>query len=595
MKNKISKKDLDKLIQSIGKPVIISHCSQQPLRMVNESDTGEVSDGKKSYILEGVFGVISDKPNNNGRIYDESEYLPHVKALRDEIQNRSLLGELDHPDPNIMGTPRMDTHLKYISHQILNIWYDKDRKYIMGRIKILPTMYGNIARTLVDEGIPIYISSRASGYVMKNQHVKINKIITYDLVAKPGFDEAVLNPVAEGVDHSHHNQSIFESYRDSTNEKRLWYEAQKGTNANASCIALNENVRIYGLFEGSSDVEKKSDKNKDDAEVIGITSVYEVPEQIPDRPSMGIVPASEDPDPLTPGQLGTEEIVNAIADGFKKGVEELKNSGLLKDSEDDGIEISDAEPKILSGKALTDADMETPIIRRASVKYVNDLTDEEKRVENAKSLDEKANITMKRICSNTNNIISDIDTLMEKFDMEQSNIRNLQESHGWASALNDENLKMALCLDESSLENVSFFILSNGLFRNPNDPQIIRDLNEHFVQIIDMANPIVIKEETWLSKAPKIYREAFMNSPKPVRDGICETASILQFNSMNDILRFWSDTGIISEESILHEQMVERNRRMVKCMREVHREDTLDRRVNKNTELMERVRIAMER
>ena len=40
------------------------------------------------YVLEGIAAVFG-KENNNNRIYEESEYLPHLDYLKDKIaQNR---------------------------------------------------------------------------------------------------------------------------------------------------------------------------------------------------------------------------------------------------------------------------------------------------------------------------------------------------------------------------------------------------------------------------------------------------------------------------------------------------------------------------
>jgi hypothetical protein len=47
------------------------------------------------YLLEGIAAVFG-KENNNHRIYEENEYLPHLDYLQDKISQQRLLGELDH-------------------------------------------------------------------------------------------------------------------------------------------------------------------------------------------------------------------------------------------------------------------------------------------------------------------------------------------------------------------------------------------------------------------------------------------------------------------------------------------------------------------
>lgn len=144
-------------------------------------------DGK--YILEGVFTEIGVK-NNNNRIYDKSEVMPHLKALQEELKNNKLLGELDHP-------ASFDISLKNVSHVIESLEYDNATDTIRGRIRLLNTSAGKEAMALVDAGIPLHISSRAAGSVDNNNRVKIKKMFTYDLVAKPGFSNAQLERVNE--------------------------------------------------------------------------------------------------------------------------------------------------------------------------------------------------------------------------------------------------------------------------------------------------------------------------------------------------------------------------------------------------------------
>ena len=64
----------------------------------------------EDYVLEGIAAVFG-KENNNNRIYEENEYLPHLDYLKDKIAQKRLVGELDHPE-------KFDVSLKNISHII---------------------------------------------------------------------------------------------------------------------------------------------------------------------------------------------------------------------------------------------------------------------------------------------------------------------------------------------------------------------------------------------------------------------------------------------------------------------------------------------
>jgi hypothetical protein len=141
------------------------------------------------YVLEGVFTEIGVK-NNNQRVYDEKEVIPHVNELQKLCAGNKLLGELDHPKS-------FDISLKNASHVIEELHYDKEKKQVIGRIRLLNTEAGKNAMALVDAGVPLHISSRAAGIVESNGHVKIKKMFTYDLVATPGFSNAELKRVNE--------------------------------------------------------------------------------------------------------------------------------------------------------------------------------------------------------------------------------------------------------------------------------------------------------------------------------------------------------------------------------------------------------------
>jgi hypothetical protein len=152
-----------------------------------------ILEAKKSesddYVLEGIAAVFGQE-NNNNRIYEEKEYLPHLEYLKDKISQNRLVGELDHPE-------KFDVSLKNISHIITDLNYDKGNRELKIKVKLLDTPAGRIAKNLVDAGVPLSISSRAAGSVGNDKKVAIKKIFTYDLVADPGFKDAQLERVYE--------------------------------------------------------------------------------------------------------------------------------------------------------------------------------------------------------------------------------------------------------------------------------------------------------------------------------------------------------------------------------------------------------------
>ena len=130
------------------------------------------------------FGIT----NENGRSYQREDYINQIPYLKEKISKKMLMGELDHPQ-------NYDTSLKNVSHQITDIWYDSADDTVKVRLKLLNTFYGRIAKSLIDDGVQISISSRSAGKVSEDGVVSLFKIFTFDLVAEPGFAQAQLLPV----------------------------------------------------------------------------------------------------------------------------------------------------------------------------------------------------------------------------------------------------------------------------------------------------------------------------------------------------------------------------------------------------------------
>ena len=199
------------------------------------------------YVLEGTAAVFG-KENNNNRIYEEAEYLPHLNYLKDKIAQKRLVGELDHPE-------KFDVSLKNISHIITDLNHDKANREIKIKVRLLDTPAGQIAKKLVDAGVPLSISSRAAGAVGNDKKVQIKKIFTYDLVADPGFQDAQLERVYESAGYTF--QEFFEMRNNSVLSDLVCMNESLG-------LENESTVKIYKV-ENNEEFNKlvsKSDKNK---------------------------------------------------------------------------------------------------------------------------------------------------------------------------------------------------------------------------------------------------------------------------------------------------------------------------------------------
>ena len=210
-----------------------------------EASKETTSEGKE-YILKGIAAQFG-KENNNNRIYEEGEYLPHLDYLKDKIKQKRLVGELDHPE-------KFDISLNNVSHVVEDLMYNKDGRILEIKVRLLDTPAGQIAKRLVDAGVPLSISSRAAGNVGPDKKVQIKKIFTYDLVADPGFQDAQLERVYESAGFSH---------------DEVIYKRQKSVVHNLECVnesfglKNDDSMRIYNV-NGNEEFKKiiNKDKNK---------------------------------------------------------------------------------------------------------------------------------------------------------------------------------------------------------------------------------------------------------------------------------------------------------------------------------------------
>ncbi len=160
----------------------------KPVLIVENSVNALVKENKSTndYILSGVFTEF-DVMNRNERIYTSDKFIPCLEELNSRINSLGVVyGEFDHPDV-------FDTSLSRASHTIRSASYIKEHNRVDGEIRLLSTYWGKEAKSLVNDGCPLFVSSRAAGVTEANGIVSLKKLFTYDLVADPGFASAKMN------------------------------------------------------------------------------------------------------------------------------------------------------------------------------------------------------------------------------------------------------------------------------------------------------------------------------------------------------------------------------------------------------------------
>ncbi len=217
--------------------VLIVENVGEKLQVSNSSSAGT--------ILEGVCAVFGQM-NNNRRVYEKSEYLPHLSYLQDKITKRQLVGTVDHPQ-------HFEPKLSEASHIIEALSYDGgDKVHIKVRL-LENTPHGKLAKALLDGGVQLSVSSRAAGQVSESGYVKLQRIFTYDLVGEPGFTEAVLRKtVSESL------KSDFSMITESYNTmKENSYIHRSGLMDISESLNFADNFKVYKInkLENSSGIQ----------------------------------------------------------------------------------------------------------------------------------------------------------------------------------------------------------------------------------------------------------------------------------------------------------------------------------------------------
>lgn len=148
----------------------------------------EGSEGAKKLYLKGIF-VQGGIKNHNQRIYPVNEIRKAVEEIHGRIRSgQQVCGELDHPEGLNINADR-------VSHVITEMYMDGPNG--MGKLRLLNTPCGNIARQLIEEGITLGVSSRGTGDVDSYGEVRDFNMVTVDIVLTPSAPNAFQRPVYE--------------------------------------------------------------------------------------------------------------------------------------------------------------------------------------------------------------------------------------------------------------------------------------------------------------------------------------------------------------------------------------------------------------
>jgi len=169
---------------------LISEFTDQNIEVITEA-----KDGKKKYIIEGVFAQANAK-NRNGRVYPMEVMEGAIGKYNDtQVSKGRAVGELNHPEgPTV--------NLDKVSHKIEKLQFEGND--VMGKATVLDTPMGQIVQGLLEGGVQLGVSTRGMGSLMQQNGAMVVKndflLNAIDIVQDPSAPSAFVNGIMEGVE-----------------------------------------------------------------------------------------------------------------------------------------------------------------------------------------------------------------------------------------------------------------------------------------------------------------------------------------------------------------------------------------------------------
>lgn len=526
--------------------------SSKPLKMLKES-AGQ----QKRYLLEGIFAEL-DVKNRNQRIYTKEEYLKHLDYLREDIRTgQSLLGELDHPED------RFEVKLKEASHRILDIWYDRQSNCVLGKIELLNTPNGLLAQSLLEQGIPLHISSRAAGTVNSDNTVNIQQIYTYDLVCKPGFAKAVLHTVNESASCDRYSDDVTAFLKESEASDARNTATQFGISSDVVLIsemATEANLRQEALAIQEETTESDMNNNTVDENLLVCPTCGGSGKNFDGSHCYACMGSgtrdmnedeSEEEKPAEDTQDDKKE------EGDDKGIEILSvkavtSSGDEDDKDEDGVEIKGVEA--VDGDADNSGeDDENSDDTEESEDEDDSANEEDEASEAKKDCDKEKEMLLdcddikKRKDSFEDKFADLVDAIKRKSDKKKADESITVTKYPFSAFLNENMFAQFMSMNESQKSNVMSYIND----ANINPLQMTQEIWESAVNYVP-------EKELWLKYAPANYRTLYESADEITKESIRNTAQYFLFESQHDVNSFWRNTGLQerAERNLLNEQFV---------------------------------------
>jgi hypothetical protein len=155
-----------------------------------EFQSAQIESKRNKTFITGKF-LAGNVLNKNGRMYPVDTLNEAVEARRSDIKNGGMFGMLGHPSDGKLDPAR-------ISHVVTNL--DRKGNNWYGRARLIDEGVGKIARSIIDCGGLLGVSSRGTGNLKKQGEGNIVEgfaLHGIDLVTDPSTPGAAVKKISE--------------------------------------------------------------------------------------------------------------------------------------------------------------------------------------------------------------------------------------------------------------------------------------------------------------------------------------------------------------------------------------------------------------
>lgn len=177
---------------------LVEECDLESImNTVIEEAVDPLGKKEKKYFIEGIY-LQSEIKNGNGRVYPKKVNESQVKSFVEKrIKTKRAMGELGHPSTT-------EINLDRVSHLITDLKMEGNDG--IGRSLVVDTPMGKIAKSLIDAGVKLGVSTRGIGTLKENVVQNDYRLITVDIVADPSAPDAFVDGILES-----HSEWIMEN------------------------------------------------------------------------------------------------------------------------------------------------------------------------------------------------------------------------------------------------------------------------------------------------------------------------------------------------------------------------------------------------